>query len=285
VVFVSGRLATKNVEVRRKMDSLCAAGRGHEIWVLAEWSHGHPGHPVPVRIFYGHAMHPDGLADLTRLRALAVGPGGETAEVSLEAGERDFHRAVFTPEREGIWTLAVEYDVGPLVLTPDGQWQRGTRRDAPDAREAAYYYQYAKTHIPVGHLGHEHHHDHGHAHGHCHCAGHGHDHDHHGEEVPFLGHRLEIGARPAFCRKGQEVTVEVRHRGLPLPGADLHVTWSFYERKQYPFQVRTDAAGRATVPLRAEGHWLFYVRCEDGPEGRDWDRTVYSATLTIFGVR
>ncbi|MGQ9825390.1 MAG: DUF4198 domain-containing protein [Desulfotomaculales bacterium] len=284
------------------MDSLCKAIQGHEIWVLAEGSHGHPGHRVAGRVFYGHAMHLDGLADLARLKALAVGPGQETAEVSFEEGKRDFHLAVFTPEREGIWTLAVEYDVGPLVITRDGQHKRGTRRDYPDARKAAYYYQYAKTYIPVGHLGHEH--DHGHQHG-CHelaehspCGlhqhqhvphrhGHNHGHHHHREGLSFLGHRLEIAACPGFCRKGQEVTIEVRYGGFPLPGANLCTTWSFYEKREYPYQVRTGPAGRAVIPLRAEGHWLFYVRHEDSQEEKEgeYDQKVYSATLTIFGVR
>ncbi|AEG13773.1 Nickel transport complex protein, NikM subunit, transmembrane [Desulfofundulus kuznetsovii DSM 6115] len=286
------------------MDSLRKVIQGHEIWVLAEGSHGHPGHRVAGRVFYGHAMHPDGLADLARLKALAVGPGQETAEVSFEEGKRDFHLVVFTPEREGVWTLAVEYDVGPLVITRDGQYKRGTRRDYPDARKAAYYYQFAKTYIPVGYLGHERGHGHGHQHGyheladHSHCGfnqpqpvphqhGHNHGHHHHRDGFSFLGHQLEIAAWPGFCRKGQEVTIEVRYRGLPLLDANLCTTWSFYEKRRYPYQVKTGPDGRAVIPLRAEGHWLFYVRHEDSQVAREgeYDQKIYSATLTIFGVR
>jgi len=268
------------------------AVQGHEIWVLAESSHGHPRHRVAGRVFYGHAMHPDGLADISRLKAFAVGPDRERVEAILEEGKRDFHAAVFTPEQEGMWTLAVEYDIGPLVVTGDGQYKRGTRRDYPDARQAAYYYQYARTCIPVGHHlehdqgrchRHEHHEKEGHA-----CCGHQHAHgsDHH-EEFSFAGHQLEIAVLPAFCRKGDDATVEVRYRGQLLPEADLGVTWSFYEKGDYPCRVKTDAAGRARVPLRAEGHWLFHVRHEDSREGieGEYDRKVYSATYTIFGVR
>jgi len=269
--------------------------QGHEIWVLAEGSHGHPGRRVAGRVFYGHAMHPDGLADISRLKAFAVDPNREKVEAFLEEGKGDFHLAVFAPEQEGIWALAVENDIGPLVVAWDGQYKRGTRRDYPDAREAAYYYQYARTCIPVGHhlehghghcQRHEHHGEEGHA---CYGHQHAHDshHDSHHEEFSFVGHRLEIAALPVFCRKGDDVTVEVRYRGLPLPDADLGVTWSFYEKKDYPHQVKTDAAGRATVSLRAEGHWLFHVRHEDSREGKEgeYDRKVYSATFTIFGVR
>lgn len=118
------------------MNSLLKAIQGHEIWVLAEGSHGHPGRRVAGRVFYGHAMHPDGLADLARLKAMAVGPDQEKLEVSLEEGKSDFHAAVFTPERQGIWILVVENDIGPPVITRDGQYKRGTRQDYPEAQHA-----------------------------------------------------------------------------------------------------------------------------------------------------
>lgn len=278
------------------MNSILKTMQGYEIWVLAEASHGHAGRPVAGRIYYGHAMHPDGLADLAQLKAFVTGPNQEKIEVSLREGKGDFHLAVFTPEQEGIWTLALENDAGPLVVTEDGLYKRGTRRDYPDAQKAAYYYQYAKTCIPVGHLDHAHGHGHCHQHshhgheGHSHSGCHQHEHTHcghHHEEFSFLGHQLEIAASPVFCRKGQEVTLEVRYRGLPLPEADLCTTWSFYEKKDYPFQIKTDAAGRAKIPLRAEGHWLFYVRHEDNQtvNKKDYDQRVYSATFTIYGVR
>lgn len=102
--------------------------KGEEIWVLAKRSHGHRGYQVGGRIFYGHAMHSDGMADLARLKATATGPNREKAEVSLQGGKSNFRLAVFTPEQEGIWTLGVENDVGPLVVTEDGLYKDGTRR-------------------------------------------------------------------------------------------------------------------------------------------------------------
>lgn len=50
--------------------------RGHQIWVLPEASHAHEGREARCRIFYGHAMRPDGLAALDRLSAWAVAPDG-----------------------------------------------------------------------------------------------------------------------------------------------------------------------------------------------------------------
>lgn len=271
------------------MGSLIKAIQDHGIWVLAERSHGHRRYQVAGRIFYGHAMHPDGMADLARLKATATGPNQEKAEVSLQEGKGDFHLAVFTPEQEGIWTLGVENDVGSLVVTGDGLYRYGTRRDYPNARKAAYYYQYAKTCIPVGHV-------------HCcqlsdrgqksytHYGQYQHEHrdsNQHHDEFSFLGHQLEIAASPVLCGKKQEVTIEVRYRGLPLPGVNLCTTWSFCEKKDYPFQAKTDAKGQVKIPLRAEGHWLFYVRHEDNQAAKEgeYDQEVYSATFTIFGVR
>lgn len=272
------------------MDTMLKAVQGHETWVLAEGSHGHTGRRVAGRVFYGHAMRPDGLADPGRLKVSAAGPRREKADASLEEGKGDFHLAIFTPGQEGIWIVSVENDVGKLVLTRDGQYKRGTRRDYPDTQKAACHYQYAKTYIPVGHLEHGQGHGHGHHESHSHCGlhqhGHAHDHHHRGE-LSFLGHQLEIAALPVLCRKGDNVTVEVRYRGLPLLEAELCATWSFYESKDYPYRVKTDAGGRATVPLQAEGHWLFYVRHVDGQAGRagEYEQKVYSATFTIFGVR
>lgn len=243
--------------------------RGHEIWVLPEGGHAHEGREVRCRIFYGHAMRADGLPDLTRLAAWAVVSEGRRLPLKVEPDTGEFHVVRFTPDRDGFWPVTVENDVGPIALTKDGSYRRGTREEYPDAREVGYYYQYAKTYIQVGHF----------------CAACGGVAD--SPEILRLGHDLELIAIPSAYRVGDGVLLEVRYRGRPLPGAEVKATWSLYEKTDWALAQKTNDAGLVRFTLRAPGHWLFYTRYGDDTLAEEgaYDRRVYSATLTLFGVR
>ncbi|SHJ50001.1 DUF4198 domain-containing protein [Desulfofundulus thermosubterraneus] len=243
--------------------------QGHEIWVLPEVSHAHEGSEARCRIFYGHAMRPDGLADLGHLSAWAVAPGGERLPLKVESGDDRFHLVTFTPDRDGFWPVTVENDVGPIAITRDGFYRRGTREDHPDAREVGYYYQYARTYVQVGHF--------------CaSCGG-----VVHPPEIVHLGHDLELIVAPGAYRVGDEVILEVRYRGRPLAGAIVKATWSLREEEDWALAQKTDDAGWVKFTLSHPGHWLFYTRYADETrksEG-EYDKRVYSATLSLFGVR
>ncbi|MEW6448196.1 MAG: DUF4198 domain-containing protein [Bacillota bacterium] len=242
--------------------------QGHEIWVLPEAGHARAGHEARCRVYYGHAMRPDGLADLARLSAWAVAPGGEKVSLKAEPGDNQFHLVAFMPGIRGFWAVTVENAVGPIAVT-GGLYRRGTRKDYPDAREVGYYHQYAKTHFQVGHF--------------CTACG-GVEHP---AETVCLGHDLELVAEPGAHRVGDKLLLEVRYRGRPLPGAIVQATWSLREGKDWALGRRSDAAGRVQFVLENPGHWLFYTRFADetlGKEG-EYDKLVYSATLSLFGVR
>lgn len=243
--------------------------QGHEIWVLPEGSHGHEGHETRCRIFYGHAMRPDGLADPARLAAWVLIPGGAKLSLKVEAGDDRFHLVAFTPDRDGFWPVTVENDVGPVAVTSDGFYRRGTRKDYPDAREVGYYYQYAKTYVQVGHF----------------CATCGPVVQ--PPEIINLAHDLELILTPGAYRVGDEVILEVLYRGRPLPGTEVKATWSLREEDDWGLSAKTDDAGRVKFILSNPGHWLFYTRVADETLGREgeYDKKVYSATLSLFGVR
>ncbi|HIE12214.1 MAG TPA: DUF4198 domain-containing protein [Desulfotomaculum sp.] len=251
------------------MAVLLKAVQGHEIWILPEAGHGHRGHELGLRIFYGHAMHPDGRADPSRLKAWAVDPGGDTLRLPVEEGRDDCRVIRLLPEREGLWAIVAENDVGPFVLTKGGLYKPGTRKDYPEAREAVYYYQYAKTYLKVGHF----------------CAPCG---DLVKQaDVSFLGNELEIVLPPQDYRLDNKVEIQVRYRGAPLPQAVLCAAWSLSDKRDWPVRTVTDAAGRAHVTLSAPGHWLFYVRHADDGRGvpGEYERRVMSATFSLYGVR
>ncbi|MGQ9825886.1 MAG: DUF4198 domain-containing protein [Desulfotomaculales bacterium] len=243
--------------------------QGHEIWVLPEGSHAHEGSEARCRVFYGHAGRPDGLADRNRLSAWVVAPGGERLSLPVEPGDNTFHLLRFAPDREGFWPVTVENDTGPVVITKDGFYRRGTRKDYADAREAGYYYQYAKAYVQVGHF----------------CSGCGEV--VHPPEIVYLGHNLELVVSPGAYRVGDELVLEVRYRGRLLPGAIVAATWSLREEEDWALVRKTDDGGRVKFAFSHPGHWLFYARYVDetlGKEG-EYDKRVYSATLSFYGVR
>jgi len=243
--------------------------RGHEIWVLADASHAHQGSEARCRIFFGHAMHPDGLADPERLSAWAVAPDGNRISLEVKPGEGNHHLVEFTPDQEGFWAVAVEFDVGPIVTAKDGFHRRGTREDYPDALHVEYYYQYAKTFVQVGHF----------------CASC--REVEHPPEIICLGHELELIVAPGAYRIGDEVALKVLYQGQPLPGTEVKAIWSLWEDEDWPLSLKTNDSGEAKFVLTNPGHWLFYTCHADDSlrkEGK-YDKRVYSATVSIFGVR
>lgn len=250
------------------MNSLAKAASGHEIWVLPETGYGHRGHEFRCRVFYGHALHPDGRAITERLTAWAVNPGGEKMALAVEERE-DCHIVRLVPEREGLWALVVEHDIGPLVLTKGGLYKPGSRKEYPDARSAAYYYQYAKTCFPVGHF--------------CPSCG-----DLFRQaDVSSLGTELEIVGELGEHRLGSEITLQVRYRGVPLPNAPVLANWSLSGKKDWSVRLVTDTQGRVTVRLSEPGHWVFYARHRDKERGipGEYEERVVSVTLSFYGIR
>ncbi|MGB9887299.1 MAG: DUF4198 domain-containing protein [Moorellales bacterium] len=243
-------------------------GPGCEIWVLPEASHGHAGREARCRVFWGHAGRPGRLVDQKRLSAWVASSGGERLSLEVEPGDNTYHRLRFTPDREGFWAVTVENDVGPVAVTREGYYRRGTRRDYPGAGEVGYYYQYAKTWVQVGHLGHPY------------VA------PEPSFEAGYLGHELELVAAPGLYRAGEEVILEARYRGHPMPGAEVRATWVQREEEGWAVVQTADAAGRAKFDLVHPGHWLFYIRqVIDTPDEEEYDRRAYSATLALLVVR
>lgn len=238
--------------------------KGHEIWIEVDKARLDKGEVAAGKIYYGHAMRPDGLPEGGKVKGALFTPGGEKLPLSLSP-EGESLRWRWQPEREGLWAVAAENEVGALVLTRGGLYKPGTRADYPDAREAAYYHQYAKAYFQVGPF--------------CLACG---DLERQ-SDLSFLGQELEIVAAPGSYRPGGEITLTVFYRGLPLPHVPMLATFRGHSRPDWAYRQVTDARGRVSFPLEREGRWLFYVRHVDPERGEPglYERRVLSATFCL----
>jgi hypothetical protein len=237
------------------------------MWILADSTHKAIREEILLRVFYGHAMHPEGLAKGAKISARAINPGGEGVRLKLLAN-KDHYKLRFAPEREGLWAVDVENDIGPIVLTRGGLYKPGSRKEFRDAREAAYYCQYTKTYFIVGRF----------------CAACG---DLFKQaDLSFLGHELELVLSPGNYRVGDEVMLQVRYRGDPLPEAMIAATWSGWHKPDWAQRFVSNGKGQVRVALSDPGNWLFYVRHADQNRGvpGEYESRVVSATLCLPGV-
>ena len=113
-------------------------------------------------------------------------------------------------------------------------------------------------------------------------------HENPGFDTP-LGHPLELVPRTnpvTPMGPGQPLEVELRYRGKPLAGAKV----SFVPRGETlksgfdeEYERTTDEEGRATFTPRTGNTYLIVAHQEEPDEsGAGYERTSYSATLTVF---
>jgi uncharacterized GH25 family protein len=237
------------------------------MWLLPDDTHKAGGEEIHLRVFYGHAMHPDGLAKGVRISARAITPGGESVKLKLLAN-KDCYKLRLVPEQEGLWAVGVENDIGPIVVTRGGLYKPGSRKEFRDAREASYYYQCAKTYFVTGHF----------------CAACG---DLFKQvDLRSLGHEIELIVSPGNYQVGDEVMVQVRYQGAPLPETMIAATWSGWHKPDWAQRFVSNGKGQVRVALSTPGNWLFYVRHVDRNRGvpGEYDVRVVSATLCLPGV-
>ena len=83
-------------------------------------------------------------------------------------------------------------------------------------------------------------------------------HHHHG--VKPIGLPLEIFPSDySHARLGENYEVKVLKEGQPLVGAEVRVTYSSTQNRDYPHRLTTDEEGRARLFLTARGNYLFSV--------------------------
>ncbi|MDD4802460.1 MAG: DUF4198 domain-containing protein [Syntrophomonas sp.] len=101
-------------------------------------------------------------------------------------------------------------------------------------REAGEQEHYAATLVEVGH------------------------HQHHGMKPAGLPLEI-IPSDHSHARLGESYAIQVLKAGRPLAGAEVRVTYSSTQSRDYPHRLTTDEEGRAKLFLTSRGNYLFSV--------------------------
>lgn len=101
-----------------------------------------------------------------------------------------------------------------------------------------------------------------------------------------LGHTIEVVPEvdPVSLSKGGVLPVRVLFRGKPLPNAQVQNAWATAANGAHAIVGRTDADGRISVPIHAEGKWRLHVihmeASKDSAVG-DWQSFWASFTFEV----
>lgn len=226
---------------------------GHEGWLELTSSHGHKGGDFEVHLKYGHNMQSDGLARKERIKAWLVTPTGEARDIVLGEGGSEYYSLNLPTPEEGFYQV-VTVNNGNYVLDQEGKYQRGTRKEHPNASNAIYYNQFAQVLVPVGHDL---------------------------EGVPRKANMpLEIVA-PLWkqWRAGDEINLQLQFRGEPLDGVAVDIACKGpggYNK----WQLMTGSKGEINITAQNPGYYLIVARYRI-PEGEAgvYDETSFTATF------
>lgn len=246
----------------------------HDMWLVPSAS-ARVGEPTEVVVSVGMDF-PTSLnaIDPERVTSRALGPGGESAGVTLRAIEDEARTvATFTPAVPGIWVLSsvtrpnrlemeatkfndyLLHDGLPHVLA--GRMDRGELdRDATER-----YSKYVKCVIPVGDVV-----------------------DATAAQAA-LGLRLEIVplANPLVVSVGDTLAVQVLFQGSPLERANL--CWDHPGNgEDFSGQTWTDRDGKALIPIGRSGPMTLRLVHMTRPMTEDYEWESFWASYT-FQVR
>lgn len=253
---------------------LCLPVLAHDMWLVPSGD-AQVGEPIEIEISVGMDF-PTSLnaIDPERLTMRAVGPDGESVEVTLRAiADQARTMATFTPTVPGTWMLSsvtrpnrldleaakfndyLLHDGLPHVLA--GRMDRGEMdRDATEQ-----YSKYVKCPVPVGRAADA------------------------GAAQVVLGQELEIVplANPLAVSVGETLAVRVLFQGRPLERANL--CWDHPGNgEDFTGQTWTDRDGNALVPIGKSGLMTLRIVHMTRPMTDDYEWESFWASYT-FQVR
>lgn len=236
--------------------AVCGTAAAHYPWLAVESAAA--GAPLPFRIASGHAFPTDGTLEADRVASLAV--VGARGTVALETSPQAGRYSVLPRLRSDAVLIVGEQKPGYYSRTPAGG-KRGSRKDFPDALSCSRSQNTFKALIGDAPTG-----------------------------ARALGHRFEIVplAGASALKVGRRLPVRLLWQGRPWQGEVTAIHAGYIKREgegDYPIVLRTDAEGRASVPLDRPGAWMVRAATsEPYPDRATCDELKYGVSLT-FTVR
>lgn len=216
----------------------------HGAWVAERWGE--------LGVIYGHGAGDDAYDPAKITRAVAVGEGGETANLAVE---RRAGHAVLKPEGEPA-AILLEMDNGYWSEGPDGKWVNKPKNAVPGAVSGGHYIKNSLSLI----------------------------HPHDGLPA-FPKQALQIVPldNPVGRKAGDPIRLRVLHDGKPLAGVE--VTLDYINRASLKSE-KTDADGEVIVEIRNDGLNVLAVDHSVPLEGDPKADTIgYTATLSFVAER
>jgi uncharacterized GH25 family protein len=228
---------------------------GHAPWLEMGQSHGHEGENVQLHVQWWPQTPIDNLTHDENVSAHVVPPFGGREEIALTGYTVD-HSLRFMPSVGGLYHVILRTD-GRYVLDRKGKYQRGTRREYPEAAKAICSTQYAQRIVSVGH---------------------------HPEGVPSpSGMFLEIRAASwRHWRAGDVLPLTVFHRGEILDGIAVDVVVRG-PAGCLQWQAITGSDGGLALRATEPGRYLVIVRYQTPGDEKDvCDELWLTATLSFM---
>ncbi|MDF2598107.1 MAG: putative ABC-type Co2+ transport system, periplasmic component [Methylobacterium brachiatum] len=224
--------------------ALAGPAAAHDLWLS-------PG-PGSVMVQYGHPHEPEMPAARKLTGLIAYEPSRTVGLIAqAEPGAVPVLRATLS----GDALVAAAYDNGYWVRLADGSYRNASKRMVPEGEKSQWSVKYAKAAV--------------------------------GPTAPWdrvVGQPLEIVPLEAPNAAKGAIRVRVLFEGRPLSGADVVATdGATFKSEADQARAATDAAGEATVPLRAAGPQVLAVNHRVAPSQTPAlaDTDTYSATFAF----
>ena len=224
--------------------------QGHEIWMEPTKE---DNDSVSVDLLFGHNMRIDGIADKSRFLTTYFSPDEKQGEITLVSAE-DRHYLNFNPTTEGYYSVYADMGAVIYSINDDG-YNKGPKHMFKGVTYSGAFHQMAKTIVPVGNVG-----------------------EFQGKPLHGI---LEIVPRRVLNSVGSEVELTVYYEDKPLTGVDVKAI-SGAEGKEMAC-IPTDQNGAVTIPLSAQGKWMFLARYADKTKkvSEEFDESVFISTLVL----
>jgi len=231
----------------------------HVIWLEPNKAAYNVNEDVEIKVFWGSVRNPE-VGEYEDWLAYLLDPEGARLELPIRremlrfSGGKPFFFLAFKPRKSGPYTIMLENNYGVLNKLKDGDWTYGPKRYHRNVEESIYFYQYAKTIVPVGEST---------------------------QGSTRVGNELEIITTKTGFYVNDIMELTLLCRGSPLPRAQIKAVYGIYPHIKEE-TAETDMNGKAGFHIKEKGVWLFVAehKIMEGVDG-EYDYKWLTATLSL----